>query len=336
MKVGVIFTGGTIGSHVDQSGYIATRQTAPFLLLEQYRENGGCDAEFIIREPYRILSENLQWSQLNLLINTVTDLLAEDALDGIIVTHGTDTLQYSAAVLGYVFANCEVPIVLVSSNYVLEDNRANGGENFKYAMEFIKNQCGRGVFVSYKNTGDIPRIHQATRLQSSISYTDDVFSIKDSEYGSFVKDLFVNNDKYKIANGREDLLADSSYQLRDCSREILVIFPYVGMRYPKLTSEVKVVLHGSFHSGTINVTEEFCRFMQEAMERKIPVYLTGLAGDEHAYDSVREYQEQGLIPLTDRAFIAQYCKLWIAVSNDLDIKETMETCVANDWLANIE
>jgi L-asparaginase len=49
------------------------------------------------------------------LITTVKENLSSD-YDGIIVTHGTDTLGYSAAALAYALGNGTVPVCLVSSN----------------------------------------------------------------------------------------------------------------------------------------------------------------------------------------------------------------------------
>ena len=146
LKIGVIFTGGTIGSTIDQSGHIvADKDNRDFLLLNLYRHKFTLQDEFVIRTPYCILSENLSGRELELLVACVNEL--KEKVDGIIITHGTDTLQYTAAALGYVYSNLAIPIVLVSSNYVLEDSRANGLTNFACAVSFIHAGQGHGVFV---------------------------------------------------------------------------------------------------------------------------------------------------------------------------------------------
>ena len=75
-------------------------------------------------------------SHLNLLISCIREQLTKD-IDGIIVTHGTDTLPFTAAALGMCFAYAKVPILLVSSNYILDDPRANGLTNFTAAVDYI-------------------------------------------------------------------------------------------------------------------------------------------------------------------------------------------------------
>lgn len=383
MRIGTIFTGGTIGSQVDQNGYIATRQTAPFVLLELYRSQFGDTVEFVTREPYRILSENLQASNILALIQCVEECLQTEDLNGLIVTHGTDTLQYTSAILGYMFGNVKIPIVLVSSNYVLEDSRANGLTNFRYAVEFIKycsgktdsekllrkesyqqmdnqRKYGTGVFVSYCNIGDVPTIHRATRLQPPVPFSDYVSSVGDSWYGRFEKGSYVANSDYKTREGwssfpemlienREsgqtignvDVLHQSSMQVNDSKRirlseqavGILRIIPCVGMVYPELSSDIKAVLHESFHSGTICISEELKFFAERAREQGIPIYLTGLSEHEKSYETVKSYESLGIQPLPGSAVIAQYCKLWLAVSNQIELTAVMNTAIAEDFLA---
>lgn len=63
MRIGVVFTGGTIGSRLDDNGYIGTGQETSYLLLEQYKEKCSLynrdEIVFVKRNPYTILSENL-------------------------------------------------------------------------------------------------------------------------------------------------------------------------------------------------------------------------------------------------------------------------------------
>ena len=115
MKILVVFTGGTIGSCYND-GVISPDSSTRYKLIEMYKQNGGY-AEFDAISPYTVLSENLNGEYFNLLYNSVKENI--NNYDGIIVTHGTDTLQYTSAVLSYMFGLCNTPIVLVSANYPL-------------------------------------------------------------------------------------------------------------------------------------------------------------------------------------------------------------------------
>ncbi|MBO5624104.1 MAG: asparaginase, partial [Butyrivibrio sp.] len=181
MHILVVFTGGTIGSSV-MDGCIAPDAGKGYRLLEYYetvcaKEFLPDDYEFVTAEPFRILSENMNCKTVLQLIDELKRQTAQQEYDGIIVCHGTDTLQYTAAMTGYCFGVSSVPIVFVSSNYVLEDERANGLDNFAAAVSFIVRKAGRGVFVAYKNTGDLARIHRASRVLPHLPYSDDIVSL---------------------------------------------------------------------------------------------------------------------------------------------------------------
>jgi L-asparaginase len=262
----------------------------------------------------------------------------EEPLDGLIVTHGTDTLQYTAAILNYIFGDAPIPIVLVSSNYVLTDARANGFVNFQYAVEFIRGGYGTGVFVSYCNSAGTPVIHCGTRLQPPVPCSDWVDSVGNGWYGKFCSGIFEKNPRFSqdingIASLRQWKTAPEHGRLRlEEKVSVLRVVPYVGMRYPALAPEVKAVLHESFHSGTIGVTSALYHFMEEAKRRELPVYVSGLSEVETAYETVEQYQQLGLIALPQCAGIAQYCKLWLALSNGLDVSQVMQSSVAQDWI----
>lgn len=336
MKIGIIFTGGTIGSRVDGSGYISASGTAPFLLLDMYREQFEDDIDFVVEEPYCILSENLCADNLLRLAACVESMLEQGDVEGIVITHGTDTLQYTAAFLGYVFGGAGIPVVMVSSNYVLDDCRANGFMNFGFALEFIKNSYGQGVFVSYCNEGGFPTIHRAVRLQPPVPYSDAVSSICDMWYGRFCDGFYEQNPDDREREGMASVLEfmeeGQQFALLEDTAEILRIVPYVGMRYPELTPDIKVVLHESFHSGTVGISGDFKNFARQAEFLGIPIYLTGLSEADNHYETVKDYESLGIRLLPESAVIAQYCKLWMALSNHWDLDMVMRTPVAGDFL----
>lgn len=152
MKIYVVFTGGTIGSSVS-GGVISPADSSKSVLLENYIALHGNDVSFETAAPYFALSENLCAENLNSLVRCVCGI-AENGGEKIIVCHGTDTLQFSAAALSYALAGTKACAVLVSANYPLSDSRSNGFANFEAAVDFLKNNNSRGVRVSYKNIGD--------------------------------------------------------------------------------------------------------------------------------------------------------------------------------------
>lgn len=206
MNILIIFTGGTISSS-EKGGYIGPDEQNNNRLINEYKKRSPekcADINFSTSSPYYILSENLTGKHINLLADCIDKALSSDEYDGIIVTHGTDTLQYTAAGLSYIYSDINIPIVLVSSNYILDDSRANGYDNFSAAVDFIMTCCKtpeeninasteknagnnlaiennaanyNGVYVAYKNENEPAVIHCGARLLSHASYSDKIYSV---------------------------------------------------------------------------------------------------------------------------------------------------------------
>lgn len=335
MNIYTILTGGTIGSGINEAGFIANSGETTYRIIEMYNTQYGGGCNFTPYEPYNILSENITADNILLLARTVKNAVNKKKYDGIIITHGSDTLQYSAALLSYMLGDADIPIVLVSSAYVLDDKRANGLINFNAAVNFIKTKARTGVYVSYKNDNkDAVLIHAGTRLQPPIPYSADIYSIKDSWFAKYYNgEIILNPDYTNAAETKRSMCGyNYEYMLTPDSSQILYITPYVGMPLPKIHDGVKAVLFGSFHSGTLCVNESLKKFMSEATARDIPALLTGLSENASEYKTVGEYRRLGITPLKESSAISQYCKLWLATSNGLDIQSVMSESIADDHI----
>jgi len=329
MKIGAIFTGGTIGSTVGEDGYISV--TGGYRLLDMYydRYDKNNDTEFVIENPYSILSENLEFANVTMLAECI-EMMSKHDLAGIIIMHGTDTLQYTAGFLHYIMKNIKLPIMLVSSAYVLDDARANGVENFKLAVDFIEKQSGRGVFVSYVNSDNRRLIHRADRLAAHTAYSSDVYSINDEYYAEEVDGRLVVNELKNYAshkydadrnNGATDtyttetvtsvdnILNDNASAKYHLGKRVLFIHVYPGMSIDINPAEYDAVLIESYHSGTAPVNSSLAMIAEKARDVEVPIYLVGISREAGQYETVKEYATLGIIPLYDEAPIAAYCRL---------------------------
>lgn len=328
MKILFVFTGGTIGS-VARDGIICPNGTHPRALLDAYERTLGITFSYDAVEPYTTLSENNTGDTLRALCACVAR--HKDAgYDGIVVTHGTDTLQYTAVALSYVFADLSVPLCLVSANYPVEDARSNAIANLRGAVRFIAEVGKAGVWVPYQNTGEPTQIHRGTRLLESIAFSDRVESVSLTHYGTFLENKgFVSNPNYREM--ADVLPALGVPAIGENVPQILRIQPYVGMVYPAIGEDVRYILHASFHSGTVNtVSREAKRFFTEARERGIPVFLTGVARGD-AYESTNAFAELGITPLYHLSPIAAYVKLWLLSAQGKTVTaEMLQSSLAGD------
>ena len=121
------------------------------LLIDKYRTRFGGEVEFDTLRPLNILSENMQPDDLKTMEDCINNV-DKEAYDGIILTHGTDTLCFTANLFSQIFCDIPIPLVLVSALYPLDDERSRGVENFAGAVTFIESVDYGGVFVSFENS----------------------------------------------------------------------------------------------------------------------------------------------------------------------------------------
>lgn len=290
MKTALIFTGGTIASAIKDDGYISP-------------DDGKCDIldgynteDFDIFNPYTILSENLDDKRLVSLLKCISENISNH--DGVIVCHGTDTLQYSAAAAAYAFGNNTIPIVFVSSNYILSDSRANGRDNFRAAVDFIKNNRGRGAFIAYKNAGEFPKIHRATRVLPYAPYSDYIASIG-GEYGRYENGGFVKNADYIETPDETE-----PFGLADLTRaKVLKISAYPEMIF---MGDVDAILIETYHSGTV---------AEAVIDTDKKIFILGVE-DRTQYASTKAYERENVTILKKSAAPAMYIKLKMAIAAD--------------------
>ena len=303
MKIAVIFTGGTIGSCI-KDDFIGVDNKMQYVLLKNYENDN--EIVFDTSSPYSILSENLSAKELNLLQKEIAEKLSQD-FDGIIVTHGSDTLQYSSTAIENAFGDCKIPVLFVSADYPLEDNRSNGFANFKCAVEFIRNKISNGVFVSYKNDDEnITNIHIPSKLLGHNELNANVYSIDKSPFAQYDGNFTVNDVYSCKGNGIVNYSEDS---------QILVVSSVPADNYSYSLENVEAILFKPYHSATLNTSnEKLVSFCKSATEKRIPMYVLG-AKSETGYESTRIYKDLNINILPYGTFVSAYMKLWAELSN---------------------
>ena len=309
MNITVIFTGGTIGSSVQQD-FVSTDAQMPYRLLAMYeagqKKKGAAIPSFRTQAPYTTLSEYMDGSHLNRLITCVQSLLTTDDpdIDGIIITHGTDTLPFTAAALGMCFAYAEIPILLVSSNYILDDPRANGLTNFTAAVDYITSPTlPTAVGIAYCNTGSTPKIYNALGVYNHYPFDDSLYERSYDAYADAIA---------PVLQEFSDLRQTSVHFDTTCPVCFFQSMP--GMQY-HLPDDARAVLIHAYHSGTINTKDaSLLALTEQAAQKKIPVYLTGISAESTDYDSKAVYESLGIIPLPEYSPLVAYMYLWYKYS----------------------
>lgn len=315
MKLLLITSGGTICSSAGKQ-YIDLDTQKQYKILEYYQKAyPGCGITFDTLSPFTILSENLEMRHIFSLANVIREQSVKN-YDGIILAHGTDSLQYTASMLGYLFSKSKIPIVLVSSNKVLEDDTANGFANFCGAVAFIKAKPQGGVYVSYQNAGEQTVIHMGTRLLSYHVFTDALYSVNDKIAGVIKQDVFERCSNFQYM---PDEVETSELKLSGNIPHIFMTNAYVNMGQCFCSMDfhhVDYIMLVAYHSGTLPVEDkQFCAFCKNMQKRQVPIFVCGVHLKKE-YRTSERFQELSLLPLPTASPVALYSKLVLLAMNN--------------------
>jgi L-asparaginase/Glu-tRNA(Gln) amidotransferase subunit D len=337
-KILVVFTGGTIGSTATD-GTISTKSNAPFKLLQLFKQHyeNHTDIHFDTLQPIQILSENLAPAACEIIIASI-ESAEPDKYDGIIVTHGTDTLAYTAAALSLYFHDLDKPMLLVSSDYPLENPKGNGLANFICAVEFIRQQIATGVFVPYRNAAQTMQVHRGSRLTCSLQLSGDFYSVQGKSFMQFDGEQFtpvnpplIDSDASSKPDQKSGVFKDIVQFKSQFSSRILMIKPYPGLDYSHFSLDsVDAILHDLYHSGTACTTEQWGKnhslleFVMCCSGHGITVYLAPAIQSENAYQSTKELIEYGAEMIWNMSIEAAYVKLMLAYGNFSDKQQVID------------
>ncbi len=328
-KILLILTGGTIGSKLEQQKIDVDSQAA-YWLTHLYREKYGDSLEFEVIQPLNVLSENMVPSYWTTLSAVLTNVNCED-YQGIIITHGSDTLAYTSALIGMAFHHLPIPIVLIAANYPLKDPRSNGLKNFRSAVCLIIEGRANGVFTVYQNAKEENEVFLATRLLEADSYRDQFRSYGGSCFGRIVNDHLVLNESEENPT-LEEVNQKKQHKLilsTPLKPAVQMIRPYPGMNYRcfDLQHAPKAILHYLYHSSTA-CTEgneySLLSFMEQCRQREIDVYVASAKKIEQgAYVTSHSILQYGAIPLFNISAEAAYCKLFLLYNQSKTVTRQM-------------
>lgn len=322
-KILVVFTGGTIGSRIHNST-IDVNEEAGYSLIKLFQDRYHYDVEFDTLQPLHMLSENITPEHWGVLYDLMRDIPL-GSYAGIIVTHGTDTLPYTSAALGFLFHHTPVPIIITGSNYPLERENSNGFSNFSRSVEFIINAAIPGVFALFQDNTGRNAVYLASRIMEADSYNDQYPAFGGVYFGEIKEGRF-KPEENRINPSPGSLVQSGTGLLKGpltFQNQILAIRPYPGLNYDffRFGNKPRAVLHSLYHSGTgcINASSNSLpAFIKRCREEGTDFYLMSFKNiDQDLYRTSRELLACGATPLRNISFEAAYVKLCIAYNQNV-------------------
>jgi glutamyl-tRNA(Gln) amidotransferase subunit D len=152
-NISILHTGGTIASKVDYStGAVIAQFTEEEILglFPELKSMANIQSKLI----RNMQSEMIRFAHYNLLAKAVEEE-AKKGVDGIILTHGTDTLHYTSAALAFALEEIGIPIILVGSQRSSDRGSSDSALNLLAAAHFITHSEFSGVAICmHENNND--------------------------------------------------------------------------------------------------------------------------------------------------------------------------------------
>jgi glutamyl-tRNA(Gln) amidotransferase subunit D len=323
----ILSTGGTIASKVDYRTGAVSPQFSTEDILEAIPELGQI-ANIRGKVIYSILSENMRAEYWRKLATEVYNEIKNDA-EGIIVTHGTDTMGYTAAALSFM-VQTPVPVVLVGSQRSADRPSSDAAMNAICAAKVACSDVAEVVVVMHGSTSDnFCFIHRGTKVRKMHTSARDAFqSVNDVSIGKVYYDTS-NIEKIRFEffsaynkRGEKELELKDKFEEKCC---LIKFYPgadpaildfFIAQGYKG------IVLEGT---GLGHVSAEWIPGVARAVKGGIPVVMTSqcLYGTicDRVYDTGRDLLHAGIIEGDDLLPETALVKLMWVLGQTTDMEE---------------
>lgn len=328
----IMSTGGTIASRVDyRTGAVRSAMSASDLygVVPELADIARVDTEIV----FSIYSENLRPQDWTALAEMVAQRI-EKGVDGIVIAHGTDTMGYTAAALSFALQNLPVPVILVGAQRSSDRPSSDAATNLIGAVK----AAGEAPFAEvglamHEATSDIATVvHRGTKVRKCHTSRRDTFKP-------------INGFPLARVQNLQVTMLPGNYQKRDPTRKLTL--------KPKFCEKVALV---KFHPGLDSAVIDFyvekgfrgillegsglghvSKFCFEAIKRATKKgVVVALASqciwgrvDMDVYDTGRDLQSFGVIPLDDLFPETGLVKLMWALGQTDDPKEAIKLLKTN-------
>ncbi len=324
-EVAIISTGGTIASKVDYRTGAVTSQFSAEEIISAIPELGEI-ARYRARVLYTILSENMRAEYWIELARAVAEEIRMGA-EGVVITHGTDTMTYTAAALSFMLRT-PVPVVIVGSQRSSDRPSSDAAMNAVCASTVAVSDIAEVCVVMHGSTNDdVCLIHRGTRVRKMHTSRRDAFQsvnhtpIGKVDYSTRRIETFTDYRK----RGSCELQLFDRLEPR-CA--IVKYFPGAdpGILDYFIESDYRgLVIEGT---GLGHVASDWIAYIKKASDSGIPVVITSqcLRGRicDRVYDTGRDMLAAGAIEGEDMLPEVALVKLMWVLANTSSIEDAKD------------
>ncbi|UCH58058.1 MAG: Glu-tRNA(Gln) amidotransferase subunit GatD [Candidatus Bathyarchaeota archaeon] len=335
-RVSIISTGGTIASRVDYTtgGVHAAISSRDLLsIVPELSDHAIVDADIL----YSVFSENIESDHWSGMARKAEEKIQEGA-QGVVITHGTDTMGYSSAALSFALRSLPVPVIFVGSQRSSDRPSSDAATNLVGVVTAAATAPFAEVVLGmHETTSDtsivfhrgtkVRKCHTSARYAFQSVNSSPLARLVDGEIEMIAEDYRRRGEgALEVMDGFEEKVALLKFHpgLRPELIDVLVDDGYRG-----------VILEGT---GLGHVSEGLNESIRRAIEEDVILYMTSQCiwgrVDMDVYTTGRELQMIGVEPLGDMLPETAFVKLKWALGNSEDIdgaRELMRRNIAGEY-----
>lgn len=152
-NISILHTGGTIASRVSYETGAVSPSFSPSDLISMFPEIKGI-ANIKSRLVANMFSEDMRFGHYNLLAKEIEKEIKNGA-DGIVVSHGTDTMAFTACALSFALEGLNKPVILVGAQRSSDRPSSDAAINLLCTINFVaKSEFNRVAICMHSRSGD--------------------------------------------------------------------------------------------------------------------------------------------------------------------------------------
>jgi len=327
--VAILGTGGTVASKIDyKTGavYPAFSPEELLMLVPELSDLANIDG----KEVLSVVSEDLRFEDWKKIGKYIFEHIEND-YDGIVVTHGTDTLHYTTSMMSFMLCNLPIPIVFVGAQRSSDRPSSDAAFNLISAVNFSSSDCKEVVLCMHANMNDEYSLaHRGTRVRKFHTSRRDAFQTINGDpiarvYGDSSIEFLseyrdeTDNDPFLDTKVEDKVALIKTYPE---TRDILPCLVDKGYR--------GIIIEGT---GLGHAPDTMHEDIRRGIEEGIVFGMTSqcIHGrvNMNVYRGGRTLKEMGVMPLGDMLSETAWCKLCFALGHHSDPSEVRDFMLTN-------